>query len=267
MMMDGTDVFSLHGRFGMITGAASGMGRATAELLSAQGAGLVLFDRDPAVESVAHACRSLPGHPQIHTLLGDAGTEEDVRGAIAIAERQWGRLDFLICCAARFDSWADPLETSVELWSDVLRVNLIGPYLALRHAVPLMRDRGGGSIVLIASVGGMRAGGGGFAYSASKAGVINLVQTSAHALSGSGIRVNAISPGLILTPMSQPIFDHAAAAGSPVGQLNPMRRAGSAGEIASVAAFLASDASGYVNGQNLAVDGGLSGVLPFRLPS
>ena len=128
-----------------------------------------------------------------------------------------------------------------------------------------MKARGGGSIVCTASVAGIRSGAGGVAYSASKAGVINLVKTAAAQLCDSNIRVNAICPGLIETGMTQGIYDMARAAGKEtmIGQLNPLRRGGEPSEIAQVALFLASDESSYVNGHAMVVDGGLSISHPF----
>jgi NAD(P)-dependent dehydrogenase (short-subunit alcohol dehydrogenase family) len=104
-------------------------------------------------------------------------------------------------------------------------------------------------------------------YSASKAGVISLVQTAANQLSGTGVRINAICPGLIETGMTRPIFEEARAKGceNKIGQLNPLQRAGGPDEIASVALFLASDAASYINGQAIAVDGGLSSSHPITL--
>ena len=115
------------------------------------------------------------------------------------------------------------------------------------------------------AVAGLRSGAGGLPYSASKAGVISLVQTAANQLSGTGVRINAICPGLIETGMTRPIFDQARARGSErkIGQLNPLRRPGAPDEIAQTALFLASDASSYVNGQAIAVDGGLSTSHPI----
>lgn len=125
--------------------------------------------------------------------------------------------------------------------------------------------QGSGSIVLTASVAGLRANAGGSPYSASKAGVISLAQTAAYSLSGTGVRVNAICPGLIETGMTKPIFEYARARGSAdrIGQINPLRRAGQPEEIAAAALFLASDESSYVNGQAFAVDGGLSSSHPY----
>ena len=128
-----------------------------------------------------------------------------------------------------------------------------------------MREQGGGSIVCTASVAGLRSGAGGSPYSASKAGVISLVQTAANQLAGTGVRVNAICPGLIETGMTKPMFDVARARGT--GQedrpAEPAERAGQPIEIARMALFLASDEASYVNGQAIAVDGGLSSSHPF----
>ena len=158
------------------------------------------------------------------------------------------------------------LEQTVEEWAEVLRVNLIGPFLAIKHAAPLLKERGGGSIICTASVAGLRSGAAGPAYSAAKAGVINLVQLSAQQLSGSNVRVNAICPGLIQTGMTRFVYDYARDKGieEKIGHLNPMRRGGQPDEIAAAALFLACDESSYVNGHSLVVDGGLSSSLPFN---
>jgi NAD(P)-dependent dehydrogenase (short-subunit alcohol dehydrogenase family) len=128
--------------------------------------------------------------------------------------------------------------------------------------------KGRGSIVLTASVAGLKANAGAAAYSASKAGVISLAQTAATALLGTGVRVNAICPGLIETGMTREIFERARDRGThdKIGQINPLQRAGGPEEIAAMALFLASDESSYVNGQAFPVDGGLSSTLPFVRP-
>jgi NAD(P)-dependent dehydrogenase (short-subunit alcohol dehydrogenase family) len=157
-----------------------------------------------------------------------------------------------------------------------MKINTLSVFLAIKHASAQMSSQGaGGSIIATASVAGIRAGAGGSDYSASKAAVINLVQTSAWQLTGTNIRgtifllplfiiVNALCPGLIETGMTAPVFDMARARGTSgkIGQLNPTRRGGVADEIARVACFLASDDASYVNGQAWAVDGGLSASLP-----
>ena len=152
----------------------------------------------------------------------------------------------------------------MEHWQEVLRVNLIGAFLAVKYAIPHMVKRQSGAIVLTASVAGLKAGASGHPYAASKAGVISLVQTTAYSLSGTGVRINAVCPGLIETGMTKPIFDRAKERGTAdkIGQLNPLQRGGVPEEIAGAALFLASDDSSYVNGQAIVVDGGLSSSHP-----
>ena len=120
------------------------------------------------------------------------------------------------------------LEQTVEYWLQVLQTNLLGPFLAIKHAAPHMIAKGRGSIVLTASVAGLRANAGGAPYSASKAGVISLAQTAANSLLGTGVRVNAICPGLIETGMTRELFERARERGTDgkIGQLNPLQRAG-----------------------------------------
>jgi NAD(P)-dependent dehydrogenase (short-subunit alcohol dehydrogenase family) len=197
--------------------------------------------------------------------LADAGREADVQTFVARAEAEFGRLDVIFANAGISGGLVPLLEQTVEQWQEILRVNLVAPFLAIKHGAPAIMRHGGGAIVCTASVAGLRANAGGSPYSASKAGVISLVQTAANALSGSGVRVNAVCPGLIETGMTRPIFEAARARGTEdrIGQLNPSRRAGAPNEIAAAALFLASDEASYVNGQAIAVDGGLSSTHPF----
>lgn len=157
-------------------------------------------------------------------------------------------------------------DTDVAEWEQVLRVNTIAVAMGFKHAVLHMRRYGvsDGSLIATSSVAGMRSGAGGSPYSASKAAVINLVQTVANQLAGTGIRCNAICPGLIETGMTQSMFDYARQRGTEkrIGQLNPTRRGGKPDEIANLALFLASDEASYVNGQAINVCGGLSSSHP-----
>jgi NAD(P)-dependent dehydrogenase (short-subunit alcohol dehydrogenase family) len=239
----------LSGKVAIITGAASGIGEATADLFRSEGATVVAADRAEGVDIVSV----------------DAGSEADVERLVEQTVADHGGLDIFFANAGISGGLAGLFEQSSADWEEILRVNLIGPFLAIKYAAPHLRERGGGSIVCTASVAGIRAGAGGVAYSASKAGVINLVKTAAAQLCDSNIRVNAICPGLIETGMTQGIYDMARAAGkeSMIGQLNPLRRGGEPREIAEVALFLASDESSYVNGHALVADGGLSISHPF----
>jgi NAD(P)-dependent dehydrogenase (short-subunit alcohol dehydrogenase family) len=239
----------LAGKIAIVTGAASGIGRATAALFAAEAATVITADVNAAEGIVA----------------ADAGSEADVRALVDQAVREHGGLDIFFANAGISGGLASIFEQSPEDWHEILRVNLIGPFLAIKHAAPAMKERGGGSILCTASVAGLRAGAGGPAYSASKAGVISLVKVAATQLAGARIRVNAICPGLIETGMTRGIYDSARAAGKEgmIGHLNPMKRGGAPEEIARAALFLASDESSYVNGQALTVDGGLSASHPF----
>ncbi len=252
---------ALQGKVAIVTGAASGIGRASALLLADRGAAVLAVDRAPEVIDTAALIAGRGGRAD--AVQADCATEKGAAAFVAQAVRDFGRLDILHANAGIAGAFVPSFDEGPEAFLETLRVNLLGPWLAIRAAVPHMGR--GGSIVCTASVAGLRAGAGGVAYSASKAGVISLVQTTAQLLAGSGIRVNAVAPGLVETGMTQPLFDAARSRGreGKVGQLNPLRRAGDAAEVAEAVAFLASDAASYVNGQVLAVDGGLGSSLPF----
>ena len=250
----------------IVTGGGSGIGRAAAMMFAAEGGKVIVADKSGA-EAVAEAIRAAGGEAQAIEI--DAGAEEDVVRTVALACDTFGGLDVMFANAGISGGMASIFDTDVSLIAEVLRVNLIGPYLAVKHAAPRIAERGaktgkGGAIVLTASVAGIRSGAGSPAYSASKAGVINLAMTSAQQLSGSNVRVNAVCPGLTETGMTKPTFDYARDAGKMerVGRLNPLRRAAQPEELAKAVLFLASDDASYVNGQALAVDGGLSSSHP-----
>ena len=253
----------LEGKVAIITGAGSGIGRAAALLFASEGARLVLGDKTEAVHDTARLVAAAGG---LATALQiDAGVEADVARLVATAIDSHGQLDVAFANAGIGGGMAGIFDATPEAWAEVLRVNLIGPWLMIKHAGKAMADAGkGGSIVCTASVAGIRSGAGGPAYSASKAGVINLVMVAAQQLCETGVRVNAICPGLTETGMTRPTFDYAKDKGvtHKLGRLNPLRRAAQPDELAQVALFLASAQSSYVNGQAIAVDGGLSSSHP-----
>jgi len=254
---------TLLGKTALVTGAASGIGRASALLFASEGAAVVALDRAAEVEATAAEIRAAGGRAL--ALVRDSAAEEDIAGAVALAIHEFGGLDVCYANAGISGGLVPFFEETVEHWTQVLNINLIGTFLAAKYAALAMVRQKRGSIICTASVAGLRSGAGGMPYSASKAGVISLVQTAANQLSGTGVRINAICPGLIETGMTRPIFEQARARGSErkIGQLNPLRRAGIPNEIAQTALFLASDASSYVNGQAIAVDGGLSTSHPI----
>ena len=237
----------IEGKVAIVTGAASGIGKAAVELFRREGATVVGADVSDGAD-----------------VRCDAGNEDQVKRIVEETAAKHGGLDILFANAGISGGWANIAEQTAADWAEILRVNLIGPFLAIKYAAPLIASHGGGSIICTASVAGLRSGAGGAAYSASKAGVISLVQTAAQQLSGSGVRVNAICPGLIETGMTKPMYDVARDRGQEqrIGELNPLRRGGEPEEIARAALFLASDESSYVNGTALVVDGGLSSSHP-----
>ena len=235
----------LQGKVAIVTGAASGIGKASVELFRDEGATVVGADIGEGADEQA-----------------DAGDETTVRGLVEQVVREHGRLDIFFANAGVSGGMATLSEQTEEDWAQIVRINLIGCALAIKYAALAMG--GSGSIICTASVAGLRSGAGGAAYSASKAGVINLVQNACQQLGGSGIRVNAICPGLIETGMTQAMYEAARERGQGhrIGELNPLRRGGEPIEIARAALFLASDESSYVNGHALVVDGGLSSSHP-----
>jgi NAD(P)-dependent dehydrogenase (short-subunit alcohol dehydrogenase family) len=256
----------LDGKTAVVTGAASGIGRASALLFAKHGANIVLLDRAPAVEDTATAIRSAGG--KVIAFVRDSSEESNVERVIDSAVSEFGALDVCFANAGVSGGLVPLQEQTPEHWTEILKINLIGTFLAVKHAARVMAPRRRGSIICTASVAGLRSGAGGSPYSASKAGVVSLVQTAAWQLSGSGVRINAICPGLIETGMTRSIFETARAKGTDhrIGQLNPLRRAGAPEEIAQMALFLASDDASYVNGQAFAVDGGLSSSHPIVPP-
>ena len=240
---------ALKGKVAIITGAGSGIGRASALRFAAEGAKLILGDKTEAVHDTAQMVKDAGGSAT--ALQIDAGVEADVQKLVKRAIDTYGDLHIAFANAGISGGMAGIFDLTPDQWAEILRVNLIGPWLMVKHAGQAMMDGGqGGSIILTASVAGIRSGAGGPAYSASKAGVINLAMVSAQQMSETG--------------MTKPTFDYAREKDvmHKVGRLNPLRRAAQPDELANVALFLASDQASYVNGQAIAVDGGLSSSHP-----
>jgi NAD(P)-dependent dehydrogenase (short-subunit alcohol dehydrogenase family) len=253
----------LQGKSVIITGAGSGIGRAASLLFAKEGARLVVVDRSRSVEETAKLVSDSGG--TIEAMQLDAGAEKDVQAYVERALSKYGRLDGVWANAGISGGPLPLADQTVAYWQEILRVNLIGPFLAIRTAIPHMVAQKSGAIVCTASVAGLKSGASGHPYAASKAGVISLVQTTAYSLYGTGVRINAVCPGLIETGMTKPIFEQAKARGTDhkIGLLNPLNRPGQPQEVAATGLFLIGDESSYVNGQALPVDGGLTASMPY----
>ena len=254
----------LTGRRAVITGAGSGIGRASALRFASEGAAvLVVGRRAENTEETVALVRAAGGTAQ--ALVTDAAVEGNVEAIVARCVAELGGLEIFFANIAIPGSNTPLLEQSVEEWEEVMRANLISCFLAVKYAGRHMTAQGRGSIILTSSAASLRANAGAISYSASKAGVNSLAQCAANAFAGTGVRVNAILPGLIETQMTRKVFENARAKGveSKIGHVNPLKRAGQPAEIAAMAAFLASDDASYVDGQCISVDGGVSSTHPF----
>jgi len=237
------------GKVVMVTGAASGQGAAEAKIFAAAGANVVLTDINPAGRAIAAE-------------LGDAGhfVSHDVSNAsdwgmvIAQTLKRYGRLDVLVNNAAVYKP-ASFLDTTDELWHLHYQVNQFGVFLGIRAAADVMRRTGGGSIVNISSILGMGGHSGSFAYATSKWAVRGMSRLAATELAPLGIRVNAVFPGIIDTPMITANNPERLQART---TMIPMQRLGRSEEVAQLVLFLASDAASYITGAEVIVGGGIS---------
>jgi NAD(P)-dependent dehydrogenase (short-subunit alcohol dehydrogenase family) len=262
-------ISDLTGKSVVITGAASGIGRAAAERFIKAGAKVMLCDLSPTVIDLAS--RFQEEGSQAQAVVGDAADPEIVERIVATAVQSFGGLDVMFANAGVTGGLDNLFEQTAATWAETLRVNTTGVFLAVQAAARRMVGTGRGSIICTASTAGLRSDITGMAYSASKAAVISIAQTAANQLAGTGVRVNAICPGLTETGMTQFMFDKARARGAQprLAQLNPLRRGGDPMEVAEVVVFLASEAASYVNGQAIAVDGGYTSTnpVPERRPT
>jgi NAD(P)-dependent dehydrogenase (short-subunit alcohol dehydrogenase family) len=252
----------LDGKVAVITGGASGMGRATVELFLHEGARVVAADLNDAngsalLEKVASGGSS----GRVDFIRVDVSEENQVVAMLERARERFDRLDILFNNAGVGGAFGPITEISVGDWDFTQAVLLRSVFLGIKHGARMLIAQGqGGSIINTASIAGLRGGGGPQAYSAAKAGVINLSQTTAIELAQHRVRVNAICPGIIVTPLmdrGKPERAAARAAG-----LQPWPDAGAVEDIAHAALYLASDESRFVTGQTLTVDGGLMAAGP-----
>jgi NAD(P)-dependent dehydrogenase (short-subunit alcohol dehydrogenase family) len=244
MMKEGTQKVAL------VTGAARGIGLATAMRFLADDWRVALLDIDS--ETLARTHAALPSDKVI-AICCDVADPAAVAEAVAQVGQKLGRLDALVNNAG-IAIFKPILEVTYEDWSRVLAVNLTGPFLCVQAAAPLMRDSGGGAIVNITSISGLRASTLRAAYGTSKAGLAHLTQQQAIELASLGIRVNAVAPGPVDTAMAKAV--HTPEIRAAYHDAIPLNRYGLEQELAEMIFFLCSDRASYITGQTIAVDGG-----------
>jgi len=241
----------------VVTGGGGAIGSACAELAVREGAHVVIADIDEA-GAIATAARLARDGASAETVIMDLGDETSIRASLDFAVSRFGGLDALINNAAALnlvrngDGGIENMD--VALWDETMRINLRGTMLACKYAIPLMRARGGGSIVNISSGSAMRGSLSISAYAASKSAIATLSQYVAAQHGHEGIRCNTIYPGLILTPSTERIFESSRAA---ILEHTLSPRLGKPADIAWAMLFLIADEGAYVNGQSLPVDGGV----------
>ncbi|MBK6818273.1 MAG: glucose 1-dehydrogenase [Bacteroidetes bacterium] len=250
----------LANKVALITGAGAGMGKAIVQLFAAEGSKIIATDINAErLDELSVEVKKNGG--EITTLVADMALETDIENMIQLAVQTYGTLDILVNNAGIMDHFQPVGELENSMWEKVMKVNLEGPFKAMRSAVKIFLKNGTGNIINICSIGGIKGGVAGAAYTTSKHALIGLTKNTGYMYSKSGIRCNAIAPGGVNTSIGDtiemskitPLVNDRIMSGM---ALNP--RMGEASEIANAALFLASDDASFVNAQVLVVDGGWS---------
>lgn len=247
------------GKVAVVTGAASGLGEATARLLVAEGGRVVVADRD---DLRGKAVADSLGDAAVFARC-DVTVEADIAAAFDLAVEQWGRVDGAFANAGIVGTAGPIAETPMDDFDRTLAILLRGVFVTVKHAARTMQaSSAGGAIVMTSSVAGVQGGLGPHAYSVAKSGVVGLARSAASELAAHRIRVNAVAPGSIVTSMTAHVIsgdpDDIDAATASIGKRSPLGRAGVPDDIAEAVLYLLSDAGSYVTGQTLVIDAGVT---------
>ena len=251
----------LQGRAALITGAGSGIGRATAELFAGEGAVVAILDRDEEAAEAAASAISTTG-AVAHPVVGDVSSSDEIARAVSQAARLLGRLD-IVYNNAGVGSAGSVADATEEDWDRCFAVNVKGTYLTSKAAIPHLQAAGGGSIINQASVAALVGIQGFAAYCAAKGAVVSLTRAMAIDFAPIGIRVNALCPGTVYTPLMEPLMRERGGGSIERGleitaAKYPIGRLGTPMEIANAALFLASEDAAFVTGAIFTVDGGMT---------
>ncbi len=247
-------LFQLDGKVALVTGASKGIGEAIARGLAEFGARVVVSSRkQEAVEAVAAAFKT--DGLQAIGIAANMSSIEDIHALVDKTQDAYGGIDIIVNNAAVNPVFGPIQDTDERVFDKIIDVNLKGPFELCKKAWPILRQRGGGSIIHISSIGGLKPEAGIGIYSVSKAALVNLTQAMAQEWGGDNIRVNAICPGLIKTKFSEALWSDDKILDRFIKHI-PLKRAGSPDDVAGLAVFLASDAAAYCSGGLYLVDGG-----------
>ncbi|MFT3727266.1 MAG: glucose 1-dehydrogenase [Terricaulis sp.] len=252
----------LEGKVAVITGGASGIGRGTVDLFVKEGAQVVAADiqDDKGARLVEELGKS------VRYVRCDVSQESDIKAAIDLATKTFGRIDCIFNNAGASGPRATPVEVDAENFDEVMHLHVRAAVFGMKHAAPIMAKQGGGSIISTASIAGLQAGFGPFLYSIAKGAIVHMTKVAAADLGPLNVRVNCICPGFIATPifakslgLATQVADQTVAGIVEVAKhAQPIPKAGMPEDIAEAALFLASDGSKFVNGHALVVDGGMT---------
>lgn len=246
--------FHLRGKVAIVTGASRGIGKAIAEGFAECGAKVVVSSRKPDnINQTAEELRSKGW--DVYPVIAHSGKMEDIKHLVRASLDKYGRIDVLVNNAGTNPHFGPAITADERAWDKIFEVNLKGPFFLCKEVVPIMEKQGGGSIINVASTAGIRPGFGLGVYSISKAGLIMMTRVLAFELGGSNIRVNAIAPGVIRTKMSEVLVSTEEIVRE-IEKNVAMHRIGEPNDVVGTAIFLASDASRYITGQTIIVDGG-----------